>query len=83
MRVGACVAVVILQLLAITGLAWGICGRDTRKTVDSLKCEDLARNTWYQINVNKMCGTLSGVNQTLLELQEKRPVSFSEPENNF
>ncbi len=50
-----------------------VCGKETRVTVDSLRCEDLARDTWYEINVNKMCGTHSGVQQTVLELEEKRP----------
>ena len=41
--------------------------------MDSLKCNDLARDTWYSIEVNQMCGTYSGKDQALLELVEKRP----------
>ncbi len=50
---------------------YAVCGADTRKTIGSpLKCHELQGDTWYQINVNEMCGTKQGVEQMSLELEE-------------
>lgn len=63
----------LLSLLLMNGWAIAESGAKTRQTIDSLQCEDLARGTWYRIEVNTMRGTYSGKEQALLELVEKRP----------
>lgn len=58
--------------LALPSVARALCGGDTRTVVDSLTCEDIATDARYRINVNVMCGTLSGVETTLIEVEEQR-----------
>jgi len=53
--------------------AFAKCGSETRQTIDYLMCNEQADGTWYRIDVNKMCGTRSGVEQACLELVERRP----------
>lgn len=42
------------------------CGKDTRERVDTLRCE--GKDSWVEIAVNALCGTHSGVKQTVLEV---------------
>lgn len=49
------------------------CGQETRKPVTELKCQDLETETEYTLVINKMCGTLSGKQQPMLEIEEHRP----------
>lgn len=66
---------VFLAILIFSGnvALYAVCGSETRETLDSLKCEDLQDDTSYTINVNVMCGTLQGVEQTAIQLEEVRP----------
>lgn len=61
------------SILCITPSLFAKCGKETRQTIDSLRCEDNATQTWYQLDVNKMCGTRQGVEQTAIEIAEERP----------
>lgn len=63
---------ITISLLTSTS-AFAICGAETRKTIDSLKCTDLSDNSWYEIKVNSMCGTKNGEEQQTLEFEELRP----------
>lgn len=64
----------VVALLACSGsFARAECGASTRSQIDSVKCDDIARDTWYELVVNKMCGTHSGEEQTVVEIVEKRP----------
>lgn len=53
--------------------AFAKCGEESRVTIDSLRCNEDAGGGWYQIDVNRMCGTRSGIEEDALELVEKRP----------
>lgn len=58
--------------LLLPASSFAVCGAETRTTVDSLTCEDPGAGSKYRINVNVMCGTLNGVEQTLVEVEEQR-----------
>lgn len=59
--------------------AFAACGAETRKTIDSLKCNDLEGNAWYEVQVNQMCATKNGNDQQALEFKELRLKSENGP----
>lgn len=62
-----------IGLLLWSAPAWAQCGKQTRQRVDSVRCTDAKGDTWYELTVNKLCGTHSGVEQTVLEIVETTP----------
>lgn len=68
----------ILKVILLGGIfilpmaAHAACGGSTRENIETLRCDDPSRSAWYALEVNEMCGTLSGKQQPMIEIVDVR-----------